>query len=137
MNRKQTDYEVFEHSTETRRLLRQEELILEVTEALTAALDRANVTRTQLAERLGKSKGLVSQLLAGGRNLTLRTLADVADALGQTVRVKVCDREEWVDEMLESITPEVWTWQTGRRGTFHVASGSQSSASNARVEAVA
>lgn len=137
MNRKQTDYEVFEESTETRRLLRQEELILEVTEALTAALEGANVTRTQLAERLGKSKGFVSQILAGGRNLTLRTLADVADALGQAVRVKVCDREEWVDEVLETLTPEVWTWQTRRRGTFHVASGAQSSPSEVRIEAVA
>ena len=63
------------------RLVRQEELILQVTETLTQALDDAGVTRAELAKRLGKSPGFVSQVLGGGRNLTLRTLADIASAL--------------------------------------------------------
>lgn len=77
-----TDYEKFEQSSEAnRRLLREEELILETTEVLCEALQKARFTKSELAVRLNKSKGFVSQLLAGGRNLTLRTLADVADAL--------------------------------------------------------
>jgi len=83
MNRKPTDYEVFESSSdENRRLLRQEELILEITIVLSEALAEKGITKTELANRLGKTKGFVSQILAGGRNLTLRTIADVADALG-------------------------------------------------------
>jgi transcriptional regulator with XRE-family HTH domain len=40
------------------------------------------VTRQELADRLGKSKGYVSQLLNGERNMTLRTLADLGHAFG-------------------------------------------------------
>lgn len=63
------------------RLVRQEELILEVTETLTHALETAGVTRAELARRLGRSPGFVSQVFGGGRNLTLRTIADIASAL--------------------------------------------------------
>lgn len=63
------------------RLVRQEELILNVTEGLTEALRDAGVTRAELARRLGRTPGFVSQLLGGGRNLTLRTISDIALAL--------------------------------------------------------
>lgn len=49
------------------RLVRQEELILEVTEKLALALDEAGITRTELAGRLGRTPGYVSQVFAGGR----------------------------------------------------------------------
>lgn len=85
-----SDYDTFEGlSVEHRRLLRQEELIVEVTEALARALRETNVTQSQLAERLGKTKGFVSQILGGGRNLTLRTLADVVDALECSIQVRI------------------------------------------------
>jgi transcriptional regulator with XRE-family HTH domain len=85
-----TTYESFrDASTTQRRLLRQEELILEVTEALADVLQKHAITRTELAHRLGKTKGFVSQLLSGGRNLTLRTIADIADALGYRLAVKL------------------------------------------------
>ena len=63
------------------RLVRQEELILDVTERLTQTLDNAGITKGELAERLGKSPGFVSQAFGGGRNLTLRTVSDIAAAL--------------------------------------------------------
>lgn len=74
---------------EDARGLRQEELILEVTEAMARALRSSGLTQTELAARLGKSKGFISQILGGGSNLTLRTLADVSAALGCTVEVQL------------------------------------------------
>ncbi len=62
-------------------LVRQEELILDVTERLTQALDNAGVTERQLAKRLGKSPEFVSEVFGGGGNLTLRTISDIATAL--------------------------------------------------------
>src|SRR5712691_5464802 len=86
----QTEVERFEQSSpENRRLLKQEELILDVTEALSAAIEESGLTKSELAKRLGKTKGYVSQLLAGGRNLTLRTVADIADAIGISLKVAV------------------------------------------------
>lgn len=68
-------------SAEHRRLLKQEEFLLDVANALAATLQNEGITKSELAKRLGKTKGFVSQILSGGRNLTLRTIADVADAL--------------------------------------------------------
>ncbi|MBI3002025.1 MAG: helix-turn-helix domain-containing protein [candidate division NC10 bacterium] len=101
MTRTLTDYEVLERSSpQNRRLLRQEELILEVTEALSHALAREQVTKKALADRLGKSRAFVSQVLAGGRNLTLRTVAEIADALGYRLVVRLSK----AGAMRESVT---------------------------------
>ena len=73
---------------EFRKLLAQEELILEVTETICELLEKEKVSRKELADRLGKSKGFISQLLNGGRNLTLRTVADILHVLGYKVALK-------------------------------------------------
>jgi transcriptional regulator with XRE-family HTH domain len=70
---------------EFQKLLTQEELILEVTETICGILKNEKISRKELADRLGKSKGFVSQLLNGGRNLTLRTVADILHVLGYRV----------------------------------------------------
>ena len=62
-------------------LLRQERLVLDVTEQLAEALESGRVTQAELARRMGRTPGFVSQLLGGGRNLTLRTIVDIAAAL--------------------------------------------------------
>jgi len=67
---------------EHQKLVAQERLMLEVTEAIHAEMEELGVNRAQLAERLGKSKAYVSQLLSGSRNMTLRSLADISFALG-------------------------------------------------------
>ena len=74
---------------EYKRLLRQEELILDVTEALASALERRGVSRAELARRLNRTPGFVSQVLGGGRNLTLRTIADIAGALSVRASLKL------------------------------------------------
>ena len=91
------------------RLLCQERLILDVTELLTEALGNSGVTRADLARRLGRTPGFVSQVLGGGRNLTLRTIADIAEALAlrpsfelTTDREAVANSAEW--------THRSWHW---------------------------
>ena len=70
------------------RLMAQGDLIMEVTETLCELLGKEKISRKELADRLGKSKGFVSQLLNGGRNLTLRTVADILHVLGYKVALK-------------------------------------------------
>jgi transcriptional regulator with XRE-family HTH domain len=82
-----TTYEEMER--EDARGLRQEELIVEVTEALARALRTSGLKQADLADSLGKTKGFVSQIMGGGNNLTLRTLADVSGAIGCRVQVKL------------------------------------------------
>ena len=78
------------------RLMAQGDLIMEVTETLCELLEKENISRKELADRLGKSKGFISQLLNGGRNLTLRTVADILHVLGYKVSLTAhkIDRKE-------------------------------------------
>jgi len=64
------------------RLVVEESFILDVTEEIHGQMEELGVNRVQLAERMGKSKAYVSQLLSGSRNMTLRSLADISFALG-------------------------------------------------------
>ena len=94
-------------------LLRQERLILDVTEQLAGALENSGVTRAELARRMGRTPGFVSQLLGGGRNLTLRTIADIAAALSLQPSFKLSSRrtsttaEPWVAVELHEDAHEI------------------------------
>lgn len=56
-------------------------LITQVTNEINWYMSRRKLTRADLASRMGVSPGRVSQVLSGGENLTLRTLASLAVAL--------------------------------------------------------
>jgi transcriptional regulator with XRE-family HTH domain len=70
------------HDPEIRREYEEELLVAEATETLSALVDEIGITQRELAERLNVSEGRVSQILSGGRNLTLRSLAGFGWALG-------------------------------------------------------
>ncbi len=77
-------------SPDSNKLLKQERLVLAVTEAICELMNSKQVSRSELASRMKTSKSFVSQLLAGQANMTLRTLSDVVDALGGNI---VCNIE--------------------------------------------
>ncbi len=77
-------------SPTARRLFEQERLVTVVTSALTETMERGNISRAELASRLGRSKAYVSQILSGSRNMTLHTLADVCWAFGHRADVTFC-----------------------------------------------
>jgi len=56
-------------------------LITQVTNEINWYLSQRNLTRADLASRMGVSPGRISQVLSGGENLTLRTLASLSVAL--------------------------------------------------------
>ena len=76
-----------DESDDNRRLFNQEGLIIDVSEAIWEILEDQNISKAELAERLGTSRANITKLLDGSRNMTLRTLADIATALGYKVRV--------------------------------------------------
>lgn len=77
-----SDYDV-----EYEQLVEQEALIFQAMELITEALQNDGLSKADLADRLGKSRAFVSQVLDGSRNMTLRTLSDLAFALGYRVHV--------------------------------------------------
>jgi hypothetical protein len=68
------------------RQFQQERAIYEVTELIESVMRDLGISRTELANRLGRSKGWVTQLLDGEANKTIRTVADVFAVLGQEYR---------------------------------------------------
>ena len=56
-------------------------LVTQLTNEITFHMRERGITRADLAARMGVSPGRVSQILGGGENLTLRTLAALACAL--------------------------------------------------------
>lgn len=85
---------------DNRRLVAQETLILETTESLWEALQAAGITKSELAERMDATKGYVSQVLSGSRNMTLRTLSDICFALKVTPKLMINRQEQkWTDEV--------------------------------------
>lgn len=76
------------------RLVAQEELILEATEALTKALTEQDLTMQDLALRSGKPQVLTIKYLSGERDMSLRELADFAAALGGRFRITFEDLEK-------------------------------------------
>ncbi len=67
-------------------LWNQEGAILDTTELICSLMKEAGVTRSELAARMGKTKGNISQMLSGDRNLTIRTVSDLMTYLGDEYR---------------------------------------------------
>lgn len=68
-------------------LVAQERLILDATELMYELMERTGVSKSELARRTGRTRGYLTQLLAGERNMTLRTLAELSHALGHSLHL--------------------------------------------------
>jgi transcriptional regulator with XRE-family HTH domain len=71
------DQQAAERQTEDEMLA----LVTQVTNEINWYMRERGLTRADLAARMGVSPGRVSQILGGGENLTLRTLAALSTAL--------------------------------------------------------
>jgi len=59
-----------------------EDLLLDINEQIATLMEQQELTRSELADRLGRSRAYVTQLLNGKPNLTLKTLVQITLALG-------------------------------------------------------
>lgn len=73
-----------------------ERLSILITAEIVRLMESENVSRTELAARMGVSKALISRLLGGTPNMTLRTLATIAVALESEISIKL---REWKDSV--------------------------------------
>lgn len=65
---------------------------VDLAEEIYMALKREGISQTELADRMGKSRQYVSQILAGDENLCIETVAKVARALNCEVEVRLVRR---------------------------------------------
>jgi len=85
---KKTQVQRFVEDSENMRGFQQELLILDVTSRICQLMEDQNISRSELAKRLGTTKGYITQLLDGRANMTLRKIADVFTALGHAMKVE-------------------------------------------------
>ena len=76
------------------RLVKQEELILDVTELILEKMEEKDLNKSQLAVMLGTNKSHVTQMLRGSRNMTLRTVSDIFFSLDCEITVKALADEQ-------------------------------------------
>ncbi|WP_425437715.1 helix-turn-helix domain-containing protein [Mumia flava] len=78
------------------------------------AIERRDCSRQDLARAIGVSPSELSQRLSGKRNLTLRSLACMADALDYDVQLGLIDRRASVTP-LPRLTQRQGAWAGDRR----------------------
>ena len=84
-----------------------ERSILDVTEEIVARMEQLGVSKSELANRLGKTPQFVTKLLHGSNNFTLETMVKVARQLNAEVRVHLQPEgtiSEWIS-VLKKETP--------------------------------
>jgi transcriptional regulator with XRE-family HTH domain len=75
------------YESEEMKFYLQEKLILETTQIIATLMEEKGIKKSELAEKLGRTKGYITQLLDGRANMTLRTISDVMWALDSSLIV--------------------------------------------------
>lgn len=70
-----------------------EEAILDFTEEIARLLNEGNLTRKELAERLGTSKAYVTKILRGSANFTIESMVKIGRALGCKMQIELVPAE--------------------------------------------
>lgn len=102
---------------EARREYEQERLVLWTTERISELMEQSGVSRAELARLLGTSRANVTRLLSGERNMTLRTLADLCNALGHRadIRLEPLRHGEYVStpvQVVRNLRPSIAEFNT-------------------------
>ncbi|MAK92287.1 MAG: hypothetical protein CMI08_03250 [Oceanospirillaceae bacterium] len=84
----------YKYSDSEERSYQRSDLIVNVTEDLLVAMEDLDISKSELAKRLSKSKAYVSQILDGSRNMTLGTLSDICFALGVKPKIIIPVKRE-------------------------------------------
>jgi len=92
--------------------------IVEFTEDLCRLMKEKNVSRAELAKKIGTSRAYVTKLLGGNANFTLATMVKLAFALDGAVHVHIADKRavtRWMDQIPVQL-PESGEGDSGEEG---------------------
>jgi len=76
--------------------------IVEFTEDLCRLMKEKNLSRADLAKKIGTSRAYITKLLGGNANFTLATMVKLAFALDGAVHIHIADKRavtRWHDEI--------------------------------------
>ncbi|MFZ2657865.1 MAG: helix-turn-helix transcriptional regulator [Victivallales bacterium] len=72
----------------------EEKLLLDVADKIIAEMESDDISRVELAKRLGVSPAYITKVLRGHANLTIESLAKIAFALGKKWECSMVDVKE-------------------------------------------
>lgn len=67
-----------------------ESLKFDITEEISKHMAGNNISRVELAEKMGTSRAYITKMLRGDTNFTLETLVKIAGALGCSANFRLC-----------------------------------------------
>ena len=76
---------------------------------LTNYMEKQNLKRTQLAKKIGVSKGYISQILNGDFNHRISTLVELSLAMEKVPELKFTDLRQLLEDESEGIKRVSWT----------------------------
>jgi transcriptional regulator with XRE-family HTH domain len=79
-----------------------EAAVLDFTMDLLHRMEEQNVSRAELARRMGTSRAYITRLLGGDANFTLMTMVKLSMAVGGALHVHISDRQattRWQDTL--------------------------------------
>lgn len=82
MNTGGTTYERMMQDPKRCERMKEEEFVLDITEKICEIMESKNISKAELARKMGVSRALISQFLNGERNLTLRSLFKISREIG-------------------------------------------------------
>ena len=110
-----SDFERFIANEDHRRLFAQERTIVELTNEVCRLMKSQGVNRKELAARIGKTPSLISQMLSGGRNLTLRSVSDMFLAMGRSLDVTTRAFEDAPGRFIRLSDGSDWETEKGQK----------------------
>lgn len=94
---------------EGRKLYFREDLIFEVTETISQAMEEKGINKAELSRLAGVSKSNITQLLSGDHNMRLTTIADLLYALDSKLEVSTVPLgTDSILEMFTVTTDDSW-----------------------------
>lgn len=107
----------------------QDQLIFNVTEDILLTMEDLEISKSELARRVNKSKSFISQVLNGNANMTLRTLASICFELGTNVDVRIGNGVS-VRHLAPMVDEELESWELDESQNFRKPALSLVSANN-------
>ena len=75
---------------------KREKIVLSLTEEMIVLMEQQEINKSELAERLGKSKPYITKIMSGSANFTLDSLIQIADALDSEINVHLTHTQKTV-----------------------------------------
>ena len=108
MTRSKSDYEELAATPGRQASLEHHRLMMEAVQLLRETMARDGISKASLAEKLGRTRGFVSQIFSGTGNLTLKTLGALSSALDLHIHLYGSKNPTWNVQYDASMLPNEW-----------------------------